>query len=243
MPAARSTSDAAVLRATGTSRATWDRRLDAARRRLEAAAGRADGPPERLHTALARHLRTRFHVAPWWSQELTVLYERARGLRAVNQRADRTFEVNVSRTIPLPRARAFRAFTDATSVSTWFTTKATQDVRVGGAYRNADGDRGTYLAITPPRRLRFTWDNPEHAPGSVVEVTFTPKDRGRTTVRVTHGRLADRRAVEGMRVGWTWALASLATFAATGRGLPYATWDARRQATRTRRPSRRRRAP
>src|SRR5262249_36250332 len=51
------------------------------------------------HTERARHLREAHGLAPWWSQMVTVQYERARGHRVPNQRADGVFEVNVERTV------------------------------------------------------------------------------------------------------------------------------------------------
>lgn len=227
--AAPSVSEAAVVRATGHG---WDRWFSILDR----------FGPARGHTAMARHLREAHGVSPWWSQEVTVQFERARGLRKPLERADGTFAVSVQRTVPRSRAEAFDAFADARALGTWFTTKVEQDVRPGGAYRNGDGDRGTFLAVERPRLLRFTWDNPDHAPGSVVEVTFTARGAKSTAVRVTHRRLRTKKAADGMKTGWTWALTSLACWVATGKGLPYAAWDAARTAARKERAPRRRRA-
>ncbi len=123
--------------------------------------------------------------------------------------------------------RAFRAWAEAKQVGAWFTTKARQDVRVGGRYAYADGDRGTFTAVRPGRRIAFTWDDPKHCPGTRVEVTFAPKGRGRSVVAVTHSRLANAKAVRDMRTAWTWGLFSLASYLETGRPVPYAEWEAR----------------
>ena len=47
----------------------------------------AFGAVERGHTAAARHLYETHGVPGWYAQGITVAYERARGVRAVNQRA------------------------------------------------------------------------------------------------------------------------------------------------------------
>src|SRR5262245_43181558 len=208
-----SISDDAVKRATGKAWAHWFAALDA----LGAAVN---------HTERARHLREEHGVPPWWSQMVTVEYERARGHRVANQRSDGVFEVNVERTVPVGVADAYDAWADRKRIGTWFSTNVTQDVRVGGTYRNGDGDRGTFLAVDAPRRLRFSWDNPEHAPGSITEVTFRAKGRNATAVRVTHTRLPSQKAVDGMRRGWTWALTSLRSYLATGKPIRYAEWEA-----------------
>lgn len=226
MPAPRTrVSEEAVRRATGRGWSEWFAVLDRLGHGAE-------------HAAMAGRLRERHGLSPWWSRCVTLTYQRARGLRKAHGRRDGTFEVGVQRTVDAPRPTAFAAWTDARSVSTWFTTKARQDVRVGGAYRNADGDRGTYLAVDPPRRLRFTWDNPGHCPGTVVEVTFAAAGPSRTVVRLRHSGLASEARAQGMKTGWTWALASCAQWARTGEGLPYETWSAARARRPRRRPRR-----
>jgi uncharacterized protein YndB with AHSA1/START domain len=207
-------SEESVVAATGRTWAHWHRVLDAF--------GRADG---RSHAEAAAHLEEAHRVPPWWAQMVTVEYERARGLRAVNERT-KGFGVDVQRTIAVPAAKAFRAFADAGALSAWLGSKTEHVFRKGGRYSNAQGDRGAYLAIAAPRRIRMSWENPLRAPGSVVEVAFAPKGRGKTAVRVSHERLPDARSVAAMREGWSWALESLRTWLATGKGVRFSAWKA-----------------
>ncbi|HEX7779978.1 MAG TPA: hypothetical protein VF424_12085 [Vicinamibacterales bacterium] len=46
------------------------------------------GAVEKGHTAAARHLYDAHGVDGWYAQGITVAYERARGVRGVNQRRD-----------------------------------------------------------------------------------------------------------------------------------------------------------
>lgn len=59
--------------------------------------------PERSqgHTAIARHIREEHGVDAWWSQAVTVGYERITGLRLPHQMADGTFTANKSKTVTL----------------------------------------------------------------------------------------------------------------------------------------------
>src|SRR5574338_1005744 len=52
------------------------------------------------HAEIARHVRTRYKTSPWWSQTVTVGYERIKGLRVRGQRLDGSFEASKSRTLP-----------------------------------------------------------------------------------------------------------------------------------------------
>ena len=60
------------------------------------------GAREKGHTASARHLAEDHGVDGWYAQQITVEYERARGLRAANQRMSGSYEVSVSKVLPAP---------------------------------------------------------------------------------------------------------------------------------------------
>ena len=93
---------------------------------------------------------------------------------------------------------------------------------------HADGDAGEFTRIEPNRRLRFTWEQPQHQPGSVVELTFTDRGDGRSTIRLSHTRLANAEEVADLRTGWSWAMDSLKAYLETGVGVRYEEWAAGR---------------
>jgi glycosyltransferase involved in cell wall biosynthesis len=79
--------DQAVLAATGKHPDAWFRLLD------------AQNAPSWRHADIAAWLVRDHNVDPWWSQNLTVRYEQARGMRAPGQMADGTCSVSASRTL------------------------------------------------------------------------------------------------------------------------------------------------
>jgi uncharacterized protein YndB with AHSA1/START domain len=182
------------------------------------------GAIEKDHKSIARHLHSRHGLSGWWSQAVTVRYEQDRGLRDIGQRASGKFELSVQRTIATAMHKAFAAFTDPAIMSVWFTTKAKGDVRVGGTYTNSDGDRGTYLLIDAPKRLKFTWDNAKHCPGTVVDITFTSAGRNKTVVRLQHFKLKSMKDRENMKGGWSWAMDSLKSYLETGDPIRHEDW-------------------
>jgi uncharacterized protein YndB with AHSA1/START domain len=115
--------------------------------------------------------------------------------------------------INAPPATVFPFFTDATKVKRWLAVDATLDPRVGGVCHQTHEDggnryemRGTFLEVSPPERVVFTWgfSNPEVnvPPGtSVVEVTLTPEDGG-TRLRLVHRDLPASE-IESHTAGWT----------------------------------------
>jgi len=179
------------------------------------------GASEKGHKQTARYLGEVWGVSAWWAQSITVRYERESGLRLFGQRSEGTFTVSVQRTIRATPDRAFDALTQPDVLSRWFTTSAQADLRVGGRYANADGDQGEFVIFDRPQRLRFTWDNPEHCPNTLVEVVLTEKPGGSVTVRLEHSRIRSQAGYLDMKEGWTWAMDSLKSYLETGKPIPH----------------------
>lgn len=125
--------------------------------------------------------------------------------------------------------RAWDAWADAVELNRWFTTNAVQEFRVGGRYENGDHDCGTFLAIEPMSRIRFTWEQKIHHPGSEVEVRFLPRGDGECEVQIVHEKLAAEKEVADLTEGWTWALDSLKSYLETGRAIGFDEWKADRE--------------
>ena len=54
----------------------------------------------------------------------------------------RNFVLRLAKTIEATTAEVYDAVTDPAHLSHWFTTSARADLRIGGEYSNADGDKG-----------------------------------------------------------------------------------------------------
>ena len=83
--------------ATGKGREEWFALLDGA------------GATGWKHSDIATWLVREQRVDAWWSQNITVAYEQARGIRRPGQRQDGTYEASVTRTVALEKAEALRA--------------------------------------------------------------------------------------------------------------------------------------
>jgi uncharacterized protein YndB with AHSA1/START domain len=104
--------------------------------------------------------------------------------------------------------------------SDWETPVAEVDVRVGGSLRivmrSPDGEHfgggGEYLEIDPPERLVFTWtwDGHEgHEGTQLVEVEFSEREDGTTSVTLTNRGLPDEESKRSHRAGWDASFANL----------------------------------
>jgi uncharacterized protein YndB with AHSA1/START domain len=133
-------------------------------------------------------------------------------------------ELVLTRLIDAPRAKVYRAWTDAELLKQWFaplpytTPVAKLDVRPGGAnvvvMRDPQGNdlpnAGVYLEVIENEKLVFTdaytkaWE-PSEKPFMTVTLTFEEEGaKTRYTARVLHWTVADREAHEkmGFHQGW-----------------------------------------
>lgn len=184
-------SDARLVARTGHDLAHWFALLD------------RFGGVGQGHTALARHLRDAHGVPAWYSQGITVAYERIRGGRSINQRPDGAFDFGVSKIVVAPLADVRSAFTAARRRAVW-----TRGLDSGLVVALADGvagrtGRGFTARSQGQSACRFPWGT------SAVELMLTPLPDGRTRVAVQHGKLPSLAAIEARRPLWKAALAAL----------------------------------
>ncbi len=160
-------SDAAVKAKTGKTWAEWFAALDKA------------GAKAMSHKEITKLLSTRHKLADWWSQMVTVGYERAKGLRALHQTAS-GFNASVSRTLATGLDQLFEAW-DETRTRASFLKEA--------------------IAVTtrnPGKNMRFAWDKD----GGKVEVRFTAKGPEKAQITIDHMGLASGAAVKRVKAFW-----------------------------------------
>ena len=162
----------AVARATGRAWDEWLKVLDRA------------GAKTMPHKEIAVMLSRKFAVPDWWSQMVTVGYEQARGLRAVNQRTS-GFAANASRTIGVTVADLYDAWSDPKVRLRWL-----PDAPVV-VKRSTDG-----------KSIRMTWTVGD----SSVDVGFFAKGAGKSAVQVEHGKLKNASSVAKQKAYWSDAL-------------------------------------
>lgn len=176
-PALEMASDEKLTEATGHGWRRWISILD------------AWGARERTHGEIAAYLMAEHATPSWWTQAITVGYERARGLRRKHQQAD-GYTISASKTINVPVELLFEAFVDEEIRRGWLTDGAL-----------------TLRTARPPRTARFDWGD-----GTTrILVTFDPKQPMKSTVYVSHERLPDQAAAELAKASWRQRVTALKT--------------------------------
>lgn len=174
--------DDAVLAKTGRTWQQWCELLD------------ARGAADKTHAEIAAEVHEHFGVPGWWSQTITVGYERIRGRRVVNQ-TTKGFSVSKSRTFAAPIDRLVRAFAPKARAE-WL------------------GDEKASARRSKNRHV-VRWSDPD---GSTVDVHLVGKAPGKTAVTVQVGKLPSREAVEARRTAWARRLLALAEWLEASAG-------------------------
>jgi hypothetical protein len=149
------------------------------------------GATDHPHIEIARYLVDEQSAPMWWTQSITVEYERARGMRVKYQRPDGVFAVSSSKTIPVPVEEAYAAVVDDDRRSEWLT----------------DG-KMMFRTGTDERSAHFDWDGGP----TRVHVWFVDKGGSKTTVAVEHERLDGPEDAELAKAAWKARLTSLASY-------------------------------
>jgi uncharacterized protein YndB with AHSA1/START domain len=169
-------SDATIKAKTG---CTWERWVWALDR---------VGAHEWPHRDIAEHVHTKYKIPGWWSQSVTVGYERIKGLRVIGQRRDGGFEAAKSKTFPVPVGRLYRAWKNARTRARWL-----------------PGVSLTIRTAIPDRSMRITWPD-----RTTVALWFSPKGAAKSQVAVQHLKLPAKEAATRMKEYWAGRLEALA---------------------------------
>ena len=122
----------------------------------------------------------------WWAQMVTVAYERIRGLREKGQRRGGNFDVNKSKTIPVPIAKLYDAF-GARKRKRWL------------------GDHPWDVSTsTREKSIRAKW-----ADGTRVDVYFWERGEEKAQVQLQHRGLPTKKEADEVRAFWTEKLGEL----------------------------------
>lgn len=192
VPVKGAVSDAKILERTGHDLTYWFDVLD----RFDAIG--------KGHTAAARHLREAHGVDGWYSQGITVSYERARGLRALNQRASGTYEVSVSKVVAVGVDQVVAAFRDKRRRARWTDGVDRDLVAALEAALSSRTSKGFTARARGLASYAYRWD------GTTVQIYVEPKPGNKSSVVVASGKLPSREVLETRRAQWRVALASLA---------------------------------
>jgi len=168
-------SDASVKQATGCTWERWVKALDKA------------GAAEKSHRDIAK-LVAFFGTPNWWTQMVTVGYERIRGLRDKGQQRSGGYQATKSRTVNVPVSQLYAAFANPRTRRRWLDVNA------------------TVKSVSPKKRVRLAWDD-----GTFAIAGFYERGAGKSMVAVEHHKLPDKASAAAKKKAWGEAFDRLAS--------------------------------
>jgi len=169
-------SDAIIKEKTGCTWEKWVKSLD------------YHGAEKMSHREIAQLVSEKYKVPSWWTQSVTVGYERIKGLRARGQRRDGSYEATKSRTFDVPVETLFDAWADDSLRKRWL-SDAKVKVRTS----------------TKPKSIRLDWNG-----NTIIAVGFMSKGKSKSSVAVQHPKLPDRETAERLKAYWSEQMENLA---------------------------------
>ncbi len=151
---------------------TWERWVYALDRK---------GAEKMSHTDIARLVNEKYKVDGWWSQTVTVGYERIKGLRARGQRRDGKYEANKSRTFSVPVTELFDAWADDGVRRRWL-----------------KGESVKVRTATSPKSMRLGWSD-----GGIIAVGFAAKGKSKSSVDLAHTKLPYKATADQFKQYWS----------------------------------------
>ena len=167
-------SDASLKKATG---CTWERWVNALDYRQAYTWS---------HRDIAKYLREKYETPSWWTQMVTVGYERIKGLRAQGQQRGGDYTATRSKTVGASLAELFDAFEDEERRARWLP---------GSQLKRA----------TKNKSMRLVLDD-----GSQVVAGFTSKGNGKSQVALEQTGLDSAAAAAECKSLWSSRLEALA---------------------------------
>ncbi len=168
--------DAGIKARTGKGWDEWFAALDKA------------GAAGRDHKGIVALLNENMGAGRWWGQMIAVSYERARGIRAMNQKCDGEFSVSVTKVMPVGLPELFAAATDPKTRKDWFPPGAFEET-----------------SRTTDKYWRGKWKKTGR-----LEVGFYAKGPGKAQIALQSNKLSGSAAVESERAAWKKAIGKLA---------------------------------
>jgi hypothetical protein len=151
---------------------TWERWVYALDRK---------GAEKMSHGEIVKIVNEKYKVPGWWSQTVTVGYERIKGLRARGQRRDGSYEASKSRTFNVPVKTLFDAWAKPAVRRRWM-----------------NGETMRVRTATAPKSMRL--DFTDH---SIIAVGFAAKGKSKSSVAVQHTKLPDRATADRLKQYWS----------------------------------------
>jgi uncharacterized protein YndB with AHSA1/START domain len=120
----------------------------------------------------------------------------------VGHTRDAGWQIGVSKTVDRSVEAVWSFITSPAGITIWLGEGVTVLSERGAGYQTTAGVRGETRSIREPDRVRLTWQPPNWAHDTTLQLAVTPAGKGRAKLTVHQERLADAAEREQQRRHW-----------------------------------------
>ena len=127
----------------------------------------------------------------------------------IGKTKDTGFQIGVRKTFPISLEQAWKLITSREGIKLWLGEGIDFHLVKGQSYQTTDGARGEVCVVNPRENIRLTWQPPEWAQASTIQVRVIPGGREKTVISFHQEKLSNADEREKMRQRWEKALGEL----------------------------------
>lgn len=162
-----------------------------------------EGGNAQSHKEIALNLERKYGLSPWWSQEVTVLYEKAVKGRITGATAPGWFEVGVNKTIAISAQAAWKYLVDYKGFTWLLGGEITSKEDSRDSWSLSDSNDSYQLTtFVPNSHIRLRWQKKGWDTYSILQIRVTTKGASKCTLTIHQEKLAGATEREEMRGYW-----------------------------------------
>lgn len=145
-------------------------------------------------------------VSLWWAHIVATGYEVYIGRKAPGRNEKGEYTVTVTKTFKIRAETLWKFLVSPRGIALWLAPLVNVKLAPKVFFEREDGIFGEIRTLKPGERIRFTWQEGDDSPRTVVQMQLVGRSNGTSILAFNHEKLTDGRAKEQIREHWKSAL-------------------------------------
>lgn len=161
------------------------------------------------HGEIAKFLKTKYRLTPWWQHGVAQGFEIYIGRKGVNRSEKGEWSLTATKSLHVGAAAVWKFLVSAKGQTLWLKPLAPIAVKPKIFFETEDGYFGEIRTMKTARSLRFTWKDPEWAKNSYVTLVIVPRPGEKSLLAFNHGKIPEAATQVRLRERWKLALEAI----------------------------------
>ena len=179
-----------VFEATGKHWSEWIPLLDKA------------GARSWTHAEIVAYLKKKHKLGPWWQQWVTVGFEIATARRVEGQNLKGEYMITATKSLPVTVKKVWKFLLSKEGQAIWLQPLFPVAMHPKTQFETEDGYFGEIRTVTPDRRIRVKWQDPNWSSTTTLQVTLVERPEGKMILVFDHTQIKDIRIQAKLRARW-----------------------------------------